>query len=72
MVATTSRTDALLKSGVPAAQELAMTRWWCRKATRRIRRNLRGLVVNSDELTSEVADRILTETPWFNRSAQSS
>ncbi len=34
-----------------AAQEVAMTRYWCRKATRRIRRNLRGLAINSDALT---------------------
>ncbi len=67
MVAVTSRTDGLLKSGAACAQELAMTRYWCRRATRRVRRNLRGLVVNSDALTTEVADRILTETPWFAR-----
>ena len=71
MVAVTSRTDALLQSGAACAQELAMTHFWCRKATRRIRRNLRGLVVNSDELTTEIADRILTETLWFDRSASS-
>jgi acyl-CoA dehydrogenase family protein 9 len=69
MVAMTSRTDALLQSGASCAQELAMTHYWCRKATRRIRRNLRGLAVNSDELTTEVADRVLTETLWFDRSA---
>ncbi len=67
MVAVTSRTDTLLKQGASCAQELAMTRYWCRRATRRVRRNLRGLVVNADELTTEVADRILTETPWFDR-----
>lgn len=71
MVAVTSRTDALLQSGASCAQELAMTHFWCRKATRRIRRNLRGLVVNSDELTTEVADRILTETLWLDRSTTS-
>lgn len=67
MVAVTSRTDSLLQAGASCAQELAMTHFWCRKATRRIRRNLRGLVVNSDELTTEVADRIATETLWFDR-----
>ena len=67
MVAVVSRADALLKAGAPCAQELAMTRYWCNKATRRVRRNLRGLVVNGDALTTEVADRILTETPWFQR-----
>jgi acyl-CoA dehydrogenase family protein 9 len=48
-----------------AALEVAMTRYWCRKAGRRVRRNLRGLVVNSDALTSEVADRLLTSPLWF-------
>ena len=67
MVAVTSRTDALLKAGAPAAQELAMTRHWCEAAARRIRRNLRGLVLNNDAITTEVADRLLTEGPWFQR-----
>ena len=69
MVAVVSRTDTLLKAGAPCAQELAMTRAWCDKAARRVRRHLRGLVVNTDALTTEVADRILTETPWFRRAA---
>jgi hypothetical protein len=64
MVAATSRADTLLKNGAPAALEVAMTRYWCRKASRRVRRNLRGLVVNSDALTSEVADRLLTGPLW--------
>jgi hypothetical protein len=67
MVAVVSRTDTLLKGGASCAQELAMTRAWCRKATRRVRRNLRGLVVNGDALTTEVADRLMTETPWYER-----
>ncbi|HZM16373.1 MAG TPA: acyl-CoA dehydrogenase family protein [Candidatus Krumholzibacteria bacterium] len=67
MVAVTSRTDTLLKAGASCAQELAMTRSWCNRASRRVRRNLRGLVVNADALTTEVADRILGETPWFQR-----
>ena len=65
MVAATSRTDTLLKGGNPAVTELALTRYWCRKAARRIRRNLRGLVINSDALTTEVADRVLTQPLWF-------
>ena len=68
MVAATSRADTLLKSGEAAAPETAMTRYWCRKATRRIRRNLRGLAVNGDALTTEVSDHILTEPLWFQRS----
>jgi hypothetical protein len=67
MVAVTSRTDTLLKSGTPCAQELAMTRHWCGQARRRIRRHLRGLVVNSDELTNEVADHVLNEPLWLDR-----
>jgi acyl-CoA dehydrogenase family protein 9 len=67
MVAATSRVDSLLKNGTPAALEAAMTRYWCRKASRRIRRNLRGLVINSDALTTEVADRLLTQPLWFGR-----
>lgn len=65
MVAATSRTATLLQEGHPAATEVAMTRYWCRKATRRVRRNLRGLAVNSDDLTTDVADRILTQPLWF-------
>jgi acyl-CoA dehydrogenase family protein 9 len=67
MVAACSRTDTQLKSGAPAAQELAMTRYWCRRASRRVRRNLRGLAVNSDQLTTEVADRVLTQPLWFHQ-----
>jgi acyl-CoA dehydrogenase family protein 9 len=67
MVAVTSRTDALLKAGTPCAQELAMTRYWCRKATRRIRRNLHGLALDEDAITTEVADRMLTEPLWLDR-----
>jgi acyl-CoA dehydrogenase family protein 9 len=67
MVAATSRTDTLLKKGVAAESELVMTRYWCRKAARRIRRNLRGLLVHSDALTTEVADRTLTQPLWFHR-----
>jgi acyl-CoA dehydrogenase family protein 9 len=67
MVAATSRTDTLLKAGDPATTELALTRYWCRKAARRVRRNLRGLAVHSDGLTTEVADRILTQPLWFHR-----
>jgi len=67
MVAATSRADTLLKSGAPAAPEVAMTRYWCRKATRRVRRNLRGLVVESDALTTEVADHAMREPLWFAR-----
>jgi acyl-CoA dehydrogenase family protein 9 len=67
MVAATSRADTLLKSGAPATQQTALTRYWCRKAARRIRRQLRGLAVNSDALTSEVA-RLVREQPlWFDR-----
>jgi hypothetical protein len=44
-----------------------MTRYWCRKASRRIRRNLRGMLVNSDALTTEVADRTLGQPPWLQR-----
>ena len=67
MVAATSRADTLLKDGLPAAAETEMTRYWCRKASRRIRRNLRGMMVNSDALTSEVADRTLQQPLWFQR-----
>ncbi len=67
MVAATSRTNSLLERGEPATQELAMTRFWCRKAIRRIRRNMRGLVVNSDALTTDVADGILSAPLWFDR-----
>lgn len=65
MVAAVSRTETLLREGRPAAMEVAMTRYWCRKAARRVRRNLRGLVVHSDDLTTDVADRILTQPLWF-------
>jgi hypothetical protein len=44
-----------------------MTRHWCGQARRRIRRNLRGLAINSDELTNEVADHVLNETLWLDR-----
>jgi hypothetical protein len=67
MVAATSRTDTLLKSGAAAGSETAMTRYWCRKAARRIRRNLRGLLVNSDALTTQVADNTLKQALWFQR-----
>jgi len=67
MVAATSRTDALLKSGKPATAEMLMTQYWCRKASRRIRRNLRGMVMHSDALTSQVADTLLTQPLWFQR-----
>jgi acyl-CoA dehydrogenase family protein 9 len=67
MVAVTSRTDTLLKSGVPAAAERDMALYWCSKASRRVRRNLRGLAVNRDGLTTRVADRILGEPLWFTR-----
>jgi len=67
MVAATSRTDTLLKSGAAAESETAMTRYWCRKASRRIRRNLRGLLVNSDALTTQVADLTLGQPLWFER-----
>jgi acyl-CoA dehydrogenase family protein 9 len=67
MVAVTSRTDALLKSDTACAQELAMTRYWCRKATRRIRRNLRGLAIDEDTLTTELADLVLNEPLWLDR-----
>jgi acyl-CoA dehydrogenase family protein 9 len=69
MVAVTSRTDALLKAETPCAQELAMTRHWCGQARRRIRRHLRGLVINSDELTNEVADHVLNEPLWLDRAS---
>jgi acyl-CoA dehydrogenase family protein 9 len=67
MVAATSRCDTLLKSGAPATTELAMTQYWCRKAARRIRRNLRGLAVNNDAFTTEVANRLLSSPLWFSR-----
>jgi acyl-CoA dehydrogenase family protein 9 len=67
MVAATSRADTLLQEDQEAAQEVAMTRYWCRKAARRIRRNLRGLLMNSDGLTTEVANRVLQEPLWFRR-----
>jgi acyl-CoA dehydrogenase family protein 9 len=69
MVAVTSRTDALLKAQKPCTQELAMTRHWCGQARRRIRRHLRGLVINSDELTNEVADHVLNEPLWLDRAS---
>lgn len=69
MVAVTSRTDALLKSETPCAQELAMTHHWCGQARRRIRRNLRGLTINSDRLTSAVADHVLNEPLWLDRTS---
>jgi alkylation response protein AidB-like acyl-CoA dehydrogenase len=65
MVAATSRTETLLDEGADAATELAMTRYWCRKAARRVRRNLRGLDVHSDALTTELADRLLRGPLWF-------
>jgi hypothetical protein len=46
-----------------------MTRHWSGQARRRIRRQLRGLVINSDDLTNAVADHVLNEPLWLDRAS---